>query len=37
MNNLFQDLTVAVLRDVYEMHEAFDLPVTLTAEEIAIA
>jgi hypothetical protein len=35
MNNLLQDLTLAALTDVYDMHEAFDLPLIPTAEELA--
>lgn len=35
MNNLFQDLTLAALTDVYDMHEAFDLPIIPTTEELA--
>ena len=34
-NNLFQDLTLIALTNVYDMHEAFDLPIIPTAEELA--
>ena len=34
-NNLFQDLTLAALTDVYNMHEAFGLPIVPTAEELS--
>jgi len=36
MNNLFQDLTLAALTDVYDMHEALDIPIIPTAEELAV-
>lgn len=34
MNNLLQDLTLAALTNVYDMHEAFDLPLIPTPEEL---
>lgn len=34
-NNLLQDLTLAALTEVYDMHEAFDIPMVPTAEELA--
>jgi len=35
-NNLLQDLTLAALTNVYEMHEAFGLPIIPTAEELNV-
>lgn len=35
MNNLLQDLTLSALTDVYDMHEAFDIPLIPTTEELA--
>mgnify|MGYP001142198816 FL=1 len=35
MNNLLQDLTLAALINVYDMHEVFDLPLVPTPEELA--
>lgn len=35
-NNLLQDLTLDALKNVYDMHEAFDIPLIPTAEELSI-